>query len=1647
MVYRAGSRQAGRLDGPNPRHHGSLRPEGSGRRRSWFRTANLGVREQPWGLLSPAEGNPLEPSGFLVHRGVANIGWRVPRAVPSMWQYVVRILSVSATRIAGVVSSFISGLRGASELAAAESVPAHSSSAVNRSEIERALDDLASYEEGFKFQSLAVVLAKRRWPDLIASERKWDLGLDAYVAALVPGSVRTGLACSLTATLGKITEDAKRIKEKHSDFGTLIFCTLQKVTNHTAKKWADEIKKAFGFRLIIVSREDLITSLMDPANASLCATHLGISIQPIEATRDSLEAARQACSEEVEQWLQHPRLLGTPLIRLRLSRVSDPNEDTAEPVDLEAIQEELAFSRRLVLEAHAGAGKTTTLVQLAKLMVDADVLCLIVDLPIWITSDCDILVFVARSPNFRSRSIGADDLARLSRTEHINFLLNGWNEISESQFESASQRLADLERTFPAAGIILATRTHVIKPPLPGASRIQVLELSEEQRSDYIGRALDWGGTELLLRINEDPILDKLTRTPLILSEVTRLFKSGRPIPKTKLDILRAMAERIEDSDEHRSQLQTVPLLGQSESYLSALAFTMTPEGEVNINENNARRTVSQEVTSLRNTGQLATAPEAASVLNALCAHHVLERINYPNTTFRFQHQQFQEFYAALRVVRLLEKLVSTQDPDAIQDFQAQYLDQPVWGESLQMIAAAVGAQSPVFRPDTDTVEVGECLVRWAIAIDPIFAAALSRDCGDQTWSKIGADLGECLRRWYAVADEHHRRCALAGMLATGSADFIDIIIPLVTSDHQQVRLRTYRALGEFRVSSLGADWRKVVNGWGEEQRVDFLHEVSGRAGLADVAEHFAQTDPSESVQAEAIQVLSWLGSIDAINRVCADLSDEALVESLRRGMRIEELPASLRPRLAAIFRKNLEDMDSAGDRLRTLSRAAELGDPDAPNDLKTELDALAKTDLKDLEGLLDAALAAVDAVDGRWSSRWIAERIADGLLWADRWIGRVAAIEPELVGRLLERISSEEVEPRKLNCAISLLTKAADEKVAETIFRKLYDRRTRLLETNERRGDSSGWAIFRQLRDLARELPPPRLVSGILNTLPTPPTLSELSAILDVLRDEEARFQGQFIDADRQSLLDVLVRAVPLVLGQDDLSGNMKADLALALAQIGDRETAKHLQSLIQADIDRVRRGQAARSRGEHGSVASGAAMRWSHWHVEAVTWLGADVAEPILLGVLTEPEYEPGAAWALARLAVPPPTVNANLGIASAPPIDDAAPGKVVDEERRVKYAEAITAQIHSLLEQRSETANPDSLNSRVTALAGVLAYLDGLRSADLVLQTMALPGTYDIWSRVKALENLLRRHSRLPTDATLAVINPAVEHIVNQGLHDQQNDYLLQRCLCVLPLVDDPTRGIGRIRQIMSSVSLPDYRLRELVTALGRSGSEESFLLLVEIAHDGERVPDALAGEWINAVATIDLPSSNRLLISFVDPDVTEWNVSISSNLNHTVAVHIAALAEKDPNVGERVFELCRAELSLTQRQILTNVLALMNTTEAVLAGLDLIDDSLSPPVPFELVRAIEDILVARRPHGSSGVTYNLMPQSGGQIRRRLIELVLNDAHRRRFAFGLLGEIEGWRLDYGKPVSESRHPAVDCGHPWPPLEFVSANELTER
>src|SRR5258706_15601322 len=191
------------------------------------------------------------------------------------------------------------------------------------------------------------------------------------------------------------------------------------------------------------------------------------------------------------------------------------------------------------------------------------------------------------------------------------------------------------------------------------------------------------------------------------------------------------------------------------------------------------------------------------------------------------------------------------------------------------MIAEEIGVPSADAGGETEALAVGARLIQMTLTVDPVFAASLSQLCGPGVWNAVRQPLGTRLRAWRQVTDENHQGCALAGMMASGSNDFMDVLVPLLTSDDPQVRLRAYRSWRVFHVSSLGPDWRRVVGAWREESRVDFVSELRHAGSMSAILEEFASTDPSSNVRDEALQSLSWLGETDAVTRVMTTLNDE----------------------------------------------------------------------------------------------------------------------------------------------------------------------------------------------------------------------------------------------------------------------------------------------------------------------------------------------------------------------------------------------------------------------------------------------------------------------------------------------------------------------------------------------------------------------------------------------------------------------------------------------------------------------------------------------------------------------------------------------------------------------------------------------------
>lgn len=1497
-----------------------------------------------------------------------------------------------------------------------------------RTDIERALNELASQEEGMRFQGLAVVLGKKRWPELIARQRKKDLGLDAYApASLTPEKVGKGLAASITPALKKISADARTAKENFPDLKMLLFVTSAKVGNADRRRWEEAIHKDHSLELHIIEREEIITLMMMPENASLRASFLHLNIEAERQVADLIDRTRRAADAVSHAWAAKTK--GHPLIDLTAVRLDPNGAESADVLSLEQIVQALSQSRRIVLEGPAGRGKTTTLIQLAQ-RTRANGTPFMVELSAWTSSRRGILEYIAGMPAFQAEGLTAADLARVQRTEPFLLLLNGWNEIAQSNSVQASDALRELERDFPSAGIIVATRTHHLTPPLPGALRLRLLRLRSEQRAAYLAARLGTKGADLSARIDADPSLDELTRTPFILSEVTSLFEAGAEIPATKIGILAEVLRLQEQRDEHRNTLQAAPIYGRQTDYLKALATEMTRRGAVALPEADARTVVAAVARELADRGQIEPVG-APAVLASLTAHHVLERFEYPQTAFQFEHQQLQEYYAAIDVhTRLLD--LRDDNRDTTDRFTVDYVNAPDWGEPLRMIAETFAEQTGDNGTDKRNTRAGAKLVDMALAVDPVFAGELAQLCGAAVWHEVRAKVGERFRAIYAIRDNNYRQCALAAMLATGAEDFSDIIVPLLSGQDQQTRLRTYGLWPDIQVSSFGPNWREQVRGWSNEARADFVLEVLHHRVDGEVAA-FAADDNGIPVKKAAVYGLMWTRSDDALTRVLESMDAQTFEDVVRKNADL--MPAALRPKTVAAMRTFIESTTDHLARLRTALDLIELGETGLDGVVKDAMAALPGSDMRNLGShYIQPALEYLSKTDPAWASEWLITQIAEGVLHEhEYWLPFATAVPDGLVEKYLQRLETQDIKNAYLDGMIAVIAARADAQLAGRVFAKLRELR-RKVDAKPGQWHEFEWQLINQLKAVFRRIPDDVAAAGILSSVTGDDAL-DIKVASDLL-SRVARFDVEplhMTDNDLKARLRAYLKgSVGLVLRQDDFNGEEKANVASAIARVGKPEDMPNLVTLIHADIERMRRGRAAREAGDRGPLGNGGSMSYAGWHIAAVMHLDPVGAEQVLIDLLPEAEYRSDAAAAMARDFVPKAERSFYRSFRyelmwaaregrTPPPCDG---------QRRRRFVAALNTEINRLREQNQDGKPAAGLKE----LAKALAAIDGRGSAAAVLDVIAMPGQWDQYTRLHAAECLLMAGVVLPATTAFALVDSVLER--TEGWMQDSDKWLLSRILALCPFVDDPAAGIAKMRDVLGKRRLWGYELRDLVTALGESRSDVAVDLLYELASDAQTF-EQCEDTFINALAALDRPRARELLLGFVDPDIRGIALTRRPDREDVLVARLTELARREPEAAARLRALCERDLSELNRHLLSKVLGSLGTPEALAANLNLIDDAKPSPVPQGIWDQLQSAFVERRSHEQNPNVFTVHALASNELRVRLFRMALEDRKRRKSAFMLLGQIEEWRLEYGRPTGEPRQPDFASGQPWPPNE----------
>ena len=985
----------------------------------------------------------------------------------------------------------------------------------------------------------------------------------------------------------------------------------------------------------------------------------------------------------------------------------------------------------------------------------------------------------------------------------------------------------------------------------------------------------------------------------------------------------------------------------------------------------------------------------------------------------------------------------------------------PTWEEALRLLAEEIRDSlehvDEAHPLPQDPVALGRLLVDLTLPLDPIFAADLSGLCGPSVWSSVKNTIEPFLRKWYGCSEQTHRECALAAMFATGSADFSDVIWPLLEDPDDEVFWRACHTAKTLFLSSLGSNWLSRVKRWKERRRCSFVRALSRRGDDATISiiQHFAENDPVAKVRADAVGELRWIG---ARNQFFEELGkcDDSVFEILIRDNHIpEKVPSEIVERLVDYFENIQEHVPDSREQIRLTVYTPVIGPKLRINVLKKALENYSFTTNHNDYSLLSKTLEIVAAGETDWLNDWVIKHYAERRLRGEQWKAYIQSVPEGTMDELLDTFM--QLDDAKIMAwhIEDLIVIGAGQRHAESLFLKMLELHPMLAGPYTKKSEPLR-ALYQRINQVLNKISLSLLIPIFTQEYCDTDDFAELQAILGLLSrysSRESESARNELDEDQRKQLGSLLRGyLPTVLEQEDFYGSLKAKLAIALSCFGQSPDLPLLLQLVQADIKRRQEGLAEIKKGNcHSPRWQGASQVWDRRYVEAVRILAPEKADGILIDLLREEHYEEQAARGL-YLILKQAAVKEDSSPwqpSPEPEMDFAAREcgtySVANHAKCEAYVDAIVTRINQLQRNQAEGDKIDHLNSRISCLAEILAFFGLPCTVDLILEVVAIPREFGHSHCIEALGVLLRHGFELDRKAVQRIVIPIIDALAQRDLfNDQSNQYLLKRCLCIIALTDETQEGIDLIKDIIVKTRRSFYDLEELIKAVAYKGSTGGIQWLLELAQNKE-LPIRIAGVLLKALGTADHPTVKEAMLNTLDPSTrSSFIMLVEHSATSELAGLIAEICKKDVASLQRVLALCKQSQTEINRSLLAEIVNLLNSSEVLSEGLMLLGDELKPRIPYPLQEAVEKRLI-RHKH-LTGVTYQVEPQADREIQRKLLEFTYNDPTRSETSFYLIEFCIQTRLEYGRPPVEPRHPHFKSEYAWPPLDRthnISAQE----
>ena len=1325
-------------------------------------------------------------------------------------------------------------------------------------------------------------------------------------------------------------------------------------------------------------------------------------------------------------------------VRMELSETFRPSHDTLRPIGQKELLALTRSGTNLFLVGEAGAGKTTTLIDLCTQLINEKgaPLPVFLDAATWAASGKPLLDHIAGLPVLSSAGLTTTALARLNEAGQMLVILNGWNEISAADQAGSRERLQQFLGGATKVRLLVATRTANDSLGIPNPKLVMVRGFDWEQQILLIRLTIDETGAEgLISRLRIDRKLRAVTRNPFVLGGVLSLHKRGHVIPDSPHDLLEAVVDSYEREDGRAVALSRPPLRDFHRFYLEAIAQTMNMSASTLLSVADAHRVVHSVSQRLMAERRLAQPPEPTDLVNELCNQHLLHRVDDP--TLRFAHQRFQEFFGACHVLHHLQSASSNESERT--SFQRDVLNLPFWEDALELAATKL-AGNPALTAQK------MLLVELATPVDLAFAARLAGEMSfcsadGSAWQNL-YDVLTALRGCPATEAQQY---TLESMASTRSCEFAHLLWPLLESEEQQVRLMGYRLGGGLTVQQLGPDAPKRMNSWAEERRTESVGELADRLENLSFIENLAQGDSSVSVRAAAIQALyDWYLAGDAALTAWRSAPDEVkeskpALDTVLKMWRAED--GDLTTELVALARKSSKDDVKLQVGLSLLGQSEEIGLEAAQQALRTQPD---RRDINDLVAFMksaDPGFLKDLAIDRVWNKyrvqNWVRKEIValskqQRKAFFDKAFEQMSTTEHEKFDASVMGSLASDIQIRSLvDEGLSLVVAMSSGKRLDEPTRLRYH------------------AIERLLAYASAEL----LVSEVLGRAPSC-TYDEAAWLAGILNrrappaeegnDQETQWRPSTTELDM--LIAILrekreTRDVPHCRLETDLASlASKTDpqryLGFMLEIAGRYARAYYVyEEVLQRWIASSHRQPHQRPMNPpYGLQIANALQRCGF---DAVQGLFAMASEPGAAHIV------PGALVAI----VAHPWIE-HRGKRSS--LEDS----YVKEHRKRRDARRVLTQPNDTLQAPTDEV-AKYLVSQINTMMVPGGALDGVDASkpstqahvywETAKQLSRVPSAVGVSTLLEILQRvdcqvypyldiaggIIRQGGMLP-----AKILPSVKSLwqreVATNWSDDQTPYRISEIATLHFFVEPIDAGIRQFEEL-----LPELRkkvpLWQIVEAISPIQTKESLKVLVELL-PGCASDETCVERIINGLGMNVTPEAAQVLTRLLADGTLSKIAPKSYRVEHTIAPKLGRSAVGNAEDLQQLLNVLEANNSPVEEHLVCAILAEIQEARATSLLFRYLDETKYPQGGMDAARVLEEKFVRREESAHGAGWIEVYPQACNAVRRYLFKLASENGPSQKWARAVLMNVEERRRSCGRPEDEPRHPDIETGTGWP-------------